>query len=249
MILQENHHVPLVSFQAYFKVGSIHEGKYLGSGISHFVEHVIDGGTRQRNRAEIDEIVEAVGNYSNAFTTKDHTLYYITAPTHAAGLALDVLSDYLIRPIFPSIEVETQRNVIYNELNGDLDDPTQLLHNTFYQTAFRKHPVRFPVGGCVELLAEITRDNLVEFYKQHYAANNLIFVASGDFSTLEMLDKISNAFEKFPKRRLPPVELPLEPPQSAPRRAEGALWMWRWRIWGWGITRWTSITPMPCLWM
>ncbi len=223
VILQENHHVPLVSFQAYFKVGSIHEGKYLGSGISHFVEHVIDGGTRQRNRAEIDEIVEAVGNYSNAFTTKDHTLYYITAPTHAAGLALDVLSDYLIRPIFPSIEVETQRNVIYNELNGDLDDPTQLLHNTFYQTAFRKHPVRFPVGGCAELLAELTRDNLVEFYKQHYAANNLVFVASGDFSTLEMLDKISNAFEKFPKRRLPPVELPLEPPQSAPRRAERTM--------------------------
>ena len=223
VILQENHHVPLVSFQAYFKVGSIHEGKYLGSGISHFVEHVIDGGTRRRNRAEIDEIVEAVGNYSNAFTTKDHTLYYITAPTHSVNLALEVLSDYLIHPIFPPIEVETQRNVIYNELNGDLDDPTQLLHNTFYQTAFRKHPVRFPVGGYVELLAELTRENLVEFYKQHYAANHLIFVASGDFSTLEMLDRISSAFEQFPKRMLPPMELPIEPPQSAPRRAERTM--------------------------
>ena len=152
MILQENHHVPLVSFQAYFKVGSIHEGKYLGSGISHFVEHVIDGGTRQRNRAEIDEIVEAVGNYSNAFTTKDHTLYYITAPTHAAGLALDVLSDYLIRPIFPSIEVETQRNVIYNELNGDLDDPTPsqyLLSNSIPQApgALSRRRLRGITGG------------------------------------------------------------------------------------------------------
>ena len=223
VILQEIHLVPLVSFQAYVKVGSIHEGKYLGSGISHFVEHVIDGGTRRRDRAKIDEIVEAVGNYSNAYTTKDYTLYYITAPTHAIDPTLDVLSDYLTQPIFPPIEVEIQRNVIYNELNGDLDDPTQLLHNTFYQTAFRKHPVRFPVGGSAELLAELTRENLVEFYQQHYAANNLIFVATGDFSTPEMLDKISSAFEKLPKRRLPAIELPPEPPQLAPRRAERTM--------------------------
>ena len=223
VILQEIHHVPLVSFQAYVKVGSIHEGKYLGSGISHFLEHVIDGGTRQRNRTEVDDIVEAVGNYSNAYTTKDHTLYYITAPTHAVDLALDVLSDYIIHPIFPPIEVEIQRNVIYNELNGDLDDPIQLLHNTFYQTAFRKHPVRFPVGGSAELLAALTRENLVEFYRQHYAANNLIFVATGDFSASEMLDKISSAFEKLPKRRLPTIELPSEPPQLTPRRAERTM--------------------------
>ena len=223
VILQEIHLVPLVSFQAYVKVGSIHEGKYLGSGISHFVEHVIDGGTRRRDRAKIDEIVEAVGNYSNAYTTKDYTLYYITAPTHAIDPALDVLSDYLTQPIFPPIEVEIQRNVIYNELNGDLDDPTQLLHNTFYQTAFRKHPVRFPVGGSAELLAELTRENLVEFYQQHYAANNLIFVATGDFNTPEMHDKISSAFEKLPKRRLPAIELPPEPPQLAPRRAERTM--------------------------
>ena len=223
VILQEIQHVPLVSFQAYVKVGSIYEGKYLGSGISHFVEHVIDGGTRRRNRAEIDDIVEAVGNYSNAYTTKDHTLYYITTPTHATNFALDVLSDYLIHPIFSPIEVETQRNVIYNELNGDLDDPIQLLHNTFYQTAFHKHPVRFPVGGSAESLAELTREDLVEFYQQHYAANNLIFVATGDFSMSEMLDKISSAFEKFPKRRLPAVELPCEPRQLAPRRAERTM--------------------------
>ena len=223
VILQEIQHVPLVSFQAYVKVGSIYEGKYLGSGISHFVEHVIDGGTRRRNRAEIDDIVEAVGNYSNAYTTKDHTLYYITTPTHATNLALDVLSDYLIHPIFPPIEVEAQRNVIYNELNGDLDDPIQLLHNTFYQTAFHKHSVRFPVGGSAESLAELTREDLVEFYQQHYAANNLIFVATGDFSMSEMLDKISSAFENFPKRRLPAVELPCEPHQLAPRRAERTM--------------------------
>ena len=119
--------------------------------------------------------------------------------------------------------METQRNVIYNELNGDLDDPIQLLHNTFYQTAFHKHPVRFPVGGSAESLAELTREDLVEFYQQHYAANNLIFVATGDFSMSEMLDKISSAFEKFPKRRLPAVELPCEPRQLAPRRAERTM--------------------------
>ena len=78
VILKEIHHVPIVSFQAYIKVGSIHEGRYLGTGISHFIEHVIDDGTERRTRAEIDNLVEAMGNASNAYTTKDHSQYHIT---------------------------------------------------------------------------------------------------------------------------------------------------------------------------
>ncbi len=220
VVLKELHHVPIVSLQAYLKVGSIHEGKYLGTGMSHFIEHVIDDGTERRTRAEIDNLIEEMGNSSNAYTTKDHVQYYITTSRQHLDVALDVLSDYLIHPTFPSAEVEIQRGVIWNELNGDLDDPNQLLHDLYYETAFREHPARFPVGGYKELFMELTRQDMVEFYQQHYVPNNLIFVAAGDFKTSEMLEKIRTAFQDFQRRIPPAIELPTEPRQLAHRRAE-----------------------------
>ena len=220
VILKEIHRVPIVSFQAYVKVGSIHEGVHLGTGISHFVEHVIDDGTERRTREEIDDLVEAMGNASNAYTTKDHSHYYITTTCHYSDLALDLLSDYLKHPTFPAHDVEIQRGVIWNELNGELDEPTQQLHDLYYETAFREHPVRFPVGGYKELFMELTRNNLVEFHQEHYVPDNLIFVAAGDFQTAEMLEKIDLAFQGFPRRILPTGNLPVEQRQLAPRRAE-----------------------------
>ncbi|MBI1926672.1 insulinase family protein, partial [Candidatus Poribacteria bacterium] len=220
VVLKALHHVPIVSLQAYLKVGSIHEGKYLGTGISHFIEHVIDDGTERRTRPEIDNLIEEMGNSSNAYTTKDHVQYYITTSRQYLDVALDVLSDYLTHPTFPPAEVEIQRGVIWNELNGDLDDPNQLLHDLYYETAFREHPARFPVGGYKELFMELTRQDMVEFYQQHYVPNNLIFVAAGDFKTSEMLEKIRTAFHDFQRRIPPAVELPTEPRQLAHRRAE-----------------------------
>ena len=220
VILKEIHHAPIVSFQAYVKVGSIHEGRYLGSGISHFIEHLIDDGTEKRTRAEIDDLVEAMGNASNAYTTKDHSQYHITTSRQYLTHALDLISDCLTHSTFPPDEVEIQRGVIWNELNGEVDEPTQLLYDLYYETAFREHPVRFPVGGYKELLMELTRNDLVEFYQQHYVPDNLIFVATGDFQSEEMLEKINAAFQGFPRRSPPAIELPREHRQLTARRAE-----------------------------
>ena len=220
VILKEIHHAPIVSFQAYIKVGSIHEGKYLGTGISHFIEHLIDDGTERRTREEIDNLVEAMGNASNAYTTKDHSQYHITTSHQYLTQALDLLSDCLKHSIFPPDEVEIQRGVIWNELNGELDEPTQVLHDLYYETAFREHPVRFPVGGYKELFMELTRGDLIEFYRQHYVPDNLIFVATGDFQSKEMLERIGVAFEDFPRRSPPAIELPREHRQLTARRAE-----------------------------
>ena len=220
VILKEIHHAPIVSFQVYVKVGSIHEGKYLGTGISHFIEHLIDDGTERRTREEIDNLVEAIGNTSNAYTTKDHSQYHITTSRQYLIDALDLLSDCIKQSTFPHDEVEIQRGVIWNELNSELDEPTQVLSDLYYETAFREHPVRFPVGGYKELFVELTRNDLVEFYQQHYVPDNLIFVATGDFQLEEMLERIDKAFQDFPRRSPPTIELPRERRQLVARRAE-----------------------------
>ena len=220
VILQENHNAPVVSIQIFVKSGSIHEGKYLGTGVSHFVEHVIDDGTLRRSRAAIDELVEYIGNISNAYTWKDHTKYYITTSIADFNVALDVISDYIQHATFPESEVVIQRGVILNEFNQDADEPYRRLHNLYYETAYQQHPIRYPVGGYRELFEQLTRADLVDFYTRTYVPENVIFVAVGDFDISATLAKVTEAFCDFPRRPAPIYELPQEPTQQATRRVQ-----------------------------
>lgn len=220
VILAENHNAPVASIQIFVRAGSVHEGKYLGTGISHFVEHVIDDGTHRRSRQTIDELVEYIGNISNAYTWKDHTKYYITTSIADFDIALDVISDYIQNATFPKSEVEIQRGVILNEFNQDADESYRRLHDLYYETAYQKHPVRYPVGGYKELFGKLTRDDLVDFYVQTYAPQNIIFVAVGDFCIQETFDKVRSAFKNFKSRpALNCAPLP-EPKQLAMRRVQ-----------------------------
>jgi len=220
IILAENHNAPVVSMQIFVKVGSVYEGKYLGTGISHFVEHVVDDGTHRRSRQTIDELVEYIGNISNAYTCKDHTKYYITTSIADFDIALDVISDYLQNAIFPASEVEIQRGVILNEFNQDADEPYRQLNDLYYETAYQKHPVRYPVGGYRHLFEKLKRNDLVDFYTQTYVPENMIFVAVGDFGIQETLDKIKSAFKDFTGRPVRRDFLPQETKQLDIRRVQ-----------------------------
>lgn len=219
-ILKENHSSSVVSLQVFIKAGSMHEGEYEGSGISHFIEHVIDDGTTNRSRAEIDRLTESIGNESNAYTWKDHTKYYITTASAYFDLALDLLADCLQNATFPEGEVEIQRGVIINEFNKEADEPESKLQNLFYETAFQVHPVRLPVIGYVDRFCELRRADLIKFYKRVYVPENLIFVAVGDFETAKVLDKIQRAFENFKPTNSQTPQLPPEPIQDEFRQVQ-----------------------------
>jgi len=220
LILKEHHDSPVVSMQLFVKAGSIYEGKYLKTGISHFVEHVIDDGTTKRSRGEIDELVEYMGNISNAYIWRDHTKYYITTGCGDFDIALDLLSDYIQNATFPEEEVEIQRQVILSEFDADEDEPHKRLVDIYYETAYQKHPVRYPVGGYRELFLQLTRGDVIDFYKETYIPQNMVFVAVGDFEMDEALLKVKSAFENFHSSSSPSYVLSEEPEQLATRQAK-----------------------------
>ncbi len=218
VIVKEHHAMPLIALQVFIRTGSIYEGEYLGTGISHFVEHVIDDGTQHRTRQQIDTLVEGLGNDSNAYTWRDHTKYYITTTCEQFTDALDVLSDYIQHATFPSEEVEIQRGVILHELNKDEDEPQRRLQTLFYQTVYQVHPVRIPVGGYKEAFEKLTQADLIRFYQQTYIPDNAVVVAVGHFDADTMQKQLATVFEAWPRNSLPNYALPTEPPQIAPRR-------------------------------
>ena len=101
VILREDHSAPVVSAQAWCKAGSIHEGKWLGAGASHVLEHMLFKGTTTRGPARIDQEVQEAGGYMNAYTSFDRTVYYINVPNTGARVAVDILCDIMQNATLP----------------------------------------------------------------------------------------------------------------------------------------------------
>ncbi len=220
IIVKENHAAPVVSLHAYAKAGSIYETEFMGRGISHNLEHLMSNGTQKRTKAEINQIIEEIGNGSNAYTTKDHASYYITTASSYFETALDVLSDYIQNAAITQEEVDSERGVILNEINMVKDDPDRELYEVFGSTMFPNHPVGIPIIGYRELFEKITRDDIVKYYKRMYIPNNMIFVAVGDINAQEALKKIEDSFKDFQRGPLPDFTIPPMPSQVSKRYKE-----------------------------
>ena len=220
VLIEENHAHPVVSVQVFVRTGSIYEQEYLGSGISHFFEHIIHGGTTStRSEAESRRILEAIGNNSNAYTTVDHTAYHINTTTEHWRTALELLADWMLHSSIAPEEFEREKGVVQRELEQDLDNPEQMLAQIAMETRFQVHPARYPVIGYKELVQQVTRDDLVTYYQRMYTPNNMLLVVVGDVQTATALEHIRTTFGAGQRRPLPAVSLPEEPPQVGKRTA------------------------------
>jgi len=217
VILQENHRAPVVTIQAWVGAGSITEGEHLGSGISHFAEHMLFKGTERRGVGQIGEEVKAAGGFTNAHTGNDKTVYYITFHSDYFDQALDILSDALMNSTFDPQEVEKEREVIIKEIKMNRDDPFRRLYLQANETAFAVHPYRLPVIGYENLFRALTREDLLAYYKRLYVPNNMLFLAVGDFDADEVMPKIREAFSGFERKSVVPEFVPAEPLQRGRR--------------------------------
>lgn len=224
VLVEENHTNPVVSANVFVRTGSIHEQEYLGSGISHFFEHIISGGTTtNRTEAESRAILETIGNNTNAYTTTDHTAYYIHTTTEHWTTALELLADWMLHSVITEEEFIREKGVVQRELEQGLDNPQQQLFQLTRETQFKVHPARYPVIGYKELVQKVARDDLVTYYQRMYTPNNMILVVVGDVDTAQALEHIRQAFGSGERRLLPAISLPAEPPQVGRRAVEKAM--------------------------
>jgi len=221
VIVEENHSSPLVAIRIYVKAGSIYEEEYTGAGISHYFEHLMSGGTTTtRSEAESSRILRELGGMSNAYTTKDHTCFYINTTSENFDKALELISDWVMNCALDPAEVDRERGVISEEIRMGENEPGRVAMNLFYETAFREHPERLPVIGYLENFHRITREDLVSYYKKHYVPNNMMLVVTGDVSPENVIGRAQELFGEFERKALPPVKLPDEPTQVSYRRKQ-----------------------------
>ncbi len=219
VILKEKRDVPMVTMQMWVKAGSITEGKYMGAGLSHYIEHMIFKGTKKRKGDDFpNDIRKAGGSDLNAYTSYDKTVYHYTIRKKYFDLGLDAIADAIQNSVFDKEATEEENTVILKEMNMRNDDPDRLIWQLYNSTSYTHHPLRHPIIGYHSIFKLMGRKQLVDYYNMMYSPNNMIFVVVGDFKTNIALTKIKKAFQNFKRRRLPVINLPKEPKQTATRK-------------------------------
>lgn len=179
VVTEEIPHVRSIAIGIWVDVGSRDETEQ-GNGISHFIEHMVFKGTKRRSLREISRSIESVGGYLNAFTSKEHTCYYARVLDEYSELALDVLSDLALNPVFPERELEKEKGVVIEELRNAEDDPDDIIHDYFEKAIYGPHPMGFPVIGTEANLRSFTKKDLMAYRSSNYTPSRIVIAAAGN---------------------------------------------------------------------
>lgn len=180
-------------------VGSRYETPRQG-GLSHFLEHMFFKGTEKRpSTKEISEAIDRVGGDFNAFTTEEYTGYYVKVASEYLETGADVVSDILLRPLFPAEEIERERGVIQEEIKMYTDNPMYHVRHLWQAALFGDHPIGRRVDGKHETVGAMKRKDFLAYVKSHYHTGNAIVVVAGNVDvkkTQKMINKLFSSLAK-----------------------------------------------------
>ncbi len=149
------------------------------NGIAHFLEHMAFKGTKKRSALQIAEAIEDVGGYINAYTSREVTAYYVRVLENDVPLALDVLADILLNPVFDEAEIEVERGVILQEIGQALDTPDDVIFDWLQEQAYPEQPLGRTILGPTERVSSFDRADLARFVGEHYGPEQMILSAAG----------------------------------------------------------------------
>jgi predicted Zn-dependent peptidase len=193
IVLEEIDYVRSISFGIYVKNGSRNESN-LTNGISHFIEHMLFKGTQNRSAKEIADEMDAVGGQLNAYTSKDYTCYYTrTLDTHI-DIALDVMSDMLLNPLFDDKDIKKECNVILEEIDMYEDTPEELVNDLLQEAIWKGMPLGHPILGTEQTIGNFDSSVFKEYYSKNYTTDNTVIAVAGHFKIDSMIDQIEKYF-------------------------------------------------------
>ncbi len=198
-------HVETVTVGVWTDVGSRHE-RPEQNGLSHMLEHMAFKGTEKRNSRDIAEVVENVGGYLNAYTSREHTTYYARLLKDDLTLGLNVLADILQNSVFETKELERERGVIIQEIGQSNDTPDDIVFDHFQNAAYPDQSVGRPILGTTDLVNSFNRNALAEYMSDHYKAEQMVVVASGNIDHDSFIDQVAQEFSELGHAREVQVE-------------------------------------------
>lgn len=167
------------------------------AGISHFIEHMLFKGTKNRTSKELASTIDNLGGQINAFTSKECTCFYVKLLDEHISIGVDVLSDMMLNSLFDSEEIDKERQVILEELKMYEDSPEDLSYDLLTENIYKTDGLGMNIIGTKESLYNINRENILEYFNKYYVASNCVISMSGNFNFEEMIKLIEDKFNNL----------------------------------------------------
>ncbi len=205
-------HVRSVSIGVWLLRGSRHE-PVERAGIAHFIEHMLFKGTQSRSAEDIARAIDSIGGQLDAFTSKEYAGYYIKVLDEHLPLAIDVLSDIVLRPALTLADMERERKVVLEEIKMVEDTPDDLVHELFNEAYWSGHPLGRPILGVPDTIEAFTPDALRQYFDGTYTAPNFVVAAVGNLEHARVRELVETAFSSVSRIANPATE---QPPRLTP---------------------------------
>jgi len=165
------------------------------AGSSHFLEHLLFKGTRNRSALDIATAMDAIGGEFNAFTEKEHTCYYATVLDRELPLAIDMISDVVLNATVTAADVDVERAVVLEEISMRDDDPSDLVHDEFTLALFGDTPLGRPILGTERSINELSRTQIHGYYSRRYRPAEMVVSVAGNIDHGQVVKLVRAAFD------------------------------------------------------
>ena len=182
-----------VSMGIWMRTGSRQESEE-ENGISHFIEHMVFKGTKNRSAEQIAREADSIGGHLDAFTAKECTSFSIKALDEHVPRAFDILSDLFINPLFRPEDILKESKVIQEEIKMVEDSPDDLVHEMFTQSYWRGHALGRPILGTRRTVSSFNHERLYEYFQRHYTPNSTLLAAAGNLEHTRFVDLVAKSF-------------------------------------------------------
>lgn len=198
VVMEKIDYVNSVTIGVLIDNGSIRENQS-NNGVSHFIEHMLFKGTKNRTPKQIAESIDDIGGQLNAFTGKEQTCYFAKVLDQHLPIAIDVLGDMLNNSLFNSEDITKEMGVIIEEINMYQDTPEDLVFELLSDLMFEGTSLELPILGTAESISKLNRDNILEYFYKNYSPKDMIISLAGKFDSKEVMKRLNESFGQFNK--------------------------------------------------
>ena len=196
VLTERMEHLRSVAMGVWVKSGSRCEPAET-NGISHFVEHMLFKGTRSRSAQHIAREMDSIGGNLDAFTGKETICFNVKSLSDHVPIALDVLSDLVLNPVFAATDIERERGVILEEIKIDEDNPDVLVHELFTQSFWKDHPLGWPILGTTKTVTQLDQQKLFAYHNDRFHGGNIVFSAAGNLDHDQFAEAVAGKFSSL----------------------------------------------------
>ena len=195
IVTEEVNTVRSAAVGIWINVGSRDEGSAT-AGASHFLEHLLFKGTKNRSALDISSAIEAVGGEMNAFTSKEYTCFYARVIDSDLALAIDVLGDLITSSVVDTADVKAEANVVLEEIAMRDDDPSDLIHDLFLETYYGNSQLGRPILGTTKSIKSMSRNTVYNYYKKKYLPQDIVVAVAGNVKHKDVVRKVEAALSR-----------------------------------------------------